>query len=68
MNIYNILENINKNLSLSHYTLDNLIFYVNKNRSSGMAMKALIQITTKLDDEKLDYIIDNQYNIHVLEK
>lgn len=68
MSINDILEDISITLSLSHYVLDDLVFYVRKNQSSGMAMRALIQITTQLDDRKLDYRIDHEYNIHVLEK
>ena len=63
-----ILEQIKSNLSLGYYELDNFVFYVGKNKSLAMAMKALIQITTKLEEENLDYRIDHEYNIHVIQE
>ena len=62
----NKLEKITSNLKLSTYTFNNNVFIVNKQASSTFVLKCLIEVTSQLDDENIEYSIDAQYNIHIL--
>ncbi|HIP11622.1 MAG TPA: hypothetical protein EYG73_02775 [Arcobacter sp.] len=62
------LENITSNLKINTYKFKDNIFIIKDKSSSALVMKSLIQITSILDKQNIDYSIDDKYNIHILIK
>ena len=62
----NKLSNIISNLKISTYKFVDNKFVVQKT-SSALVMKSLIQITSELENRNINYKIDSEYNICILD-
>ena len=62
----NKLSNIISNLKINTYKFVDNKFVVQKT-SSALVMKSLIQITSELENRNINYKIDSEYNICILD-
>jgi len=60
------LLEIKEKLTLISYYEKNSVFYTKKHQSSSLLMKNLVEIITTLDNYKINYSIDENYNISLL--